>query len=92
MTYLEDETATTGVDDIKGIWVASDSPEIADEVRTLAPAYFPNVPREAIVYVGHGLAGSSYSTVQVSFPALGRFSHCSFLHTATTQIHFLVQD
>ena len=88
MTYLQDETTTTGVDDLKGIWVASDTPEIADEVRTLAPAYFPNVPREAIVYVGHGVAGSGSSTVQVCSPALGRLiSHFSLFYTATTQLN-----
>ena len=79
MTYLEDETTSTGVDGIKAIWVASDTPEIADEVRTLASTYFPNIPREAIVYVGHGLAGSSFSTVQVCFTALGGLSHFSLL-------------
>ncbi|CAM9350478.1 unnamed protein product, partial [Laminaria digitata] len=55
--YFEDEYMLTGVNVIKAIWVASDDPDVVDEVRTLAPAYFPNVPSEAIVYVAFGMAG-----------------------------------
>ncbi|CAM9648443.1 unnamed protein product [Laminaria digitata] len=64
--YFEDEYMLTGVDVIKAIWVASDDPDIVDEVRTLAPAYFPNVPSEAIVYVAFGMAGE----IPVPHPAL----------------------
>ena len=59
VTYFEDDTTSTGVDGIEAIWVASDDPDIVDEVRALAPAYFPNVPSEAIVYVASGVTGGS---------------------------------
>lgn len=55
--YFEEGTSTTGVDGIKAIWVASDDPDIVDEVHTLAPVYFPNVTSEAIVYVANGVTG-----------------------------------
>ena len=60
--YFEHETTQTGVDGIKAIWVASDDPDIVDEVRTLAPAYFPNVLRDAIVYAANGVTGGPNTT------------------------------
>ncbi|CAM9447993.1 unnamed protein product, partial [Laminaria digitata] len=57
--YFENKTTRTGVDGITAIWVASDDPNIVAEVRTLAPAYFPNVPSGAIVYVANGVKGGS---------------------------------
>lgn len=83
MDYFEKETTPTGVDGIKAIWVASDDPDIVGEVRTLAPAYFPNVPSEAIVYAANGVTGGSNTTgvdtitqTQVCFTALGRLQYC----------------
>ncbi|CAM9367715.1 unnamed protein product, partial [Laminaria digitata] len=57
VNYFEQESTATGVDDIKAIWVASDDPSIVDEVRTLAPTYFPHVRSEAIVYAANGVTG-----------------------------------
>ena len=62
MDYFEEHTTPTGVDGIKAIWVASDDRHIVDEVRTLAPAYFPNVINESIVYVANGVKGGSNTT------------------------------
>ncbi|CAN0094322.1 unnamed protein product, partial [Laminaria digitata] len=60
--YFEEESTPTGVDGIKAIWVASDDPGIVDEVRPLAPAYFPNVTSEAIAYVANGVTGGVNTT------------------------------
>lgn len=81
--YFEDENMQTGVNVIKAIWVASDDPGIVDEVRTLAPAYFPNVPSEAIVYVAFGMAGGpttrgvdTKTRTQVCCTLLAILRHC----------------
>lgn len=60
--YIEEQATPKGVSGIEAIWVASDDPAIVDEVRSLAPAYFPNVEEEAIVYVADGVAGGSNTT------------------------------
>lgn len=82
MDYFEEHTTPTGVDGIKAIWVASDDRHIVDEVRTLAPAYFPNVISEAIVYVANGVTGGSnttgvntYTETQVCCAALAWLPH-----------------
>ena len=71
MAYFEQETTPTGVDGIKAIWVASDDPDVVHEVRFLAPAYFPNVLREAIVYVSDGVTGGS-NTKRIHQPPRAR--------------------
>ncbi|CAM9799642.1 unnamed protein product, partial [Laminaria digitata] len=60
--FFEEESSPTGVDGIKAIWVASDDPGVVDEVRTLAPSYFPNVSSEAIAYVANGVTGGANTT------------------------------
>lgn len=57
LNYLEDEPSRTPAHKIKGIWVASDNTTVVNEVRSLAPAYFPNVRDEDIVYVDAGVPG-----------------------------------
>ncbi|CAM9461762.1 unnamed protein product, partial [Laminaria digitata] len=57
VNYLEEDASRTPVDEIRGIWVASDDLTMADEVRTLAHTYFPNVLSEAIVFVAGGVPG-----------------------------------
>lgn len=59
--YVEEATLT-GTNGIEAIWVASDDRTVVDEVRSLAPAYFPNVNRGAAVYVDDGVTGGSDST------------------------------
>ena len=83
--YFEHETTQTGVDGIKAIWVASDDPDVVHEVRFLAPAYFPNVLNEAIVYVSNGVTDGSNTrgvhtatTSQVCYAALRRLSRRPF--------------
>lgn len=43
---------------IKGIWVASDDPNVIDEVRQLYPLYFPYVEPELIFWVSDGVQGA----------------------------------
>ena len=62
MEYVEEEATLTGTNGIEAIWVASDDRTVVDEVRSLAPAYFPNVSRGAIVYVDDGVTGGSNTT------------------------------
>ena len=57
MRYLQQEPNGTSVGAIKGIWVASDTSEIVNKVRSLAGAYFPSVQSEDIVYVANGVLG-----------------------------------
>ena len=90
IAYFEQETTLTGVDGIKAIWVASDDPDVVHEVRFLAPAYFPNVLREAIVYVSDGVTGGSntkriHTTTasQVCYTALRRLSRRPFNTTTS---------
>lgn len=79
MNYLEEEgTSRTSVGEIRGIWVASDSAAMAEEVRSLAHAYFPNVMDKAIVFVADGVPGGvatsgvfTHTNSQVLSNALG---------------------
>lgn len=43
--------------DIKGIWVASDTAQVVDEVRAHASKYFPNVELRNIVSISNGVEG-----------------------------------
>lgn len=55
--YLQQEPNGTSVGSIKGIWVASDSADVVNEVRAQAGAYFPSVGSEDIVYAAGGVTG-----------------------------------
>lgn len=57
--YLDQEANGISVDDIKGIWVASDDATVVDEVRTQAHWYFPSVLSEDIVYIAGGVPGAA---------------------------------
>lgn len=93
MNYFEQESAATGVDDIKAIWVASDDPSIVDEIRTLAPTYFPHVLSEAIVYAADGVTGGpttrgvdTFTKTQVCSTPLGEGSHCHYITASTIEM------
>lgn len=64
--YLEDGPGPVSLRDIRGIWVASDDPNVLDEVRVAAPAYFPRVGNDTVVWasggVGNGLDRGSTAT------------------------------
>lgn len=64
LKYLDEAEKRGGeaAKDIKGIWVASDSPNAVREVRALAPDFFPTVPQEAIVWISGGNNGGRVST------------------------------
>lgn len=47
--YFENNS-TMNVDDIKGIWLASDDPTVILEVIELASIYFPNIPEDSIIF------------------------------------------
>lgn len=55
--YLEGDAGRISVNRIKGIWVASDDPAVLDEVRSIAPEYFPNTNNDTIVKVSDGQSG-----------------------------------
>ena len=57
--YLNEDDSRIPVDDVKGIWVASDDYTMADEVSALAHTYFPNVDSNAIVWVAGGVPGGA---------------------------------
>lgn len=71
--YLLNSSHGRPIEDIKGIWVASDDPNVAGEIRANASKYFPNVERDSIVWVSDGVEGgpetsgvATYSTSQVN--------------------------
>lgn len=57
VNYLAEDSSRTPIDDIKGIWVASDDSSVVGEVRKLARTYFPNVSSENILFVSDGVPG-----------------------------------
>lgn len=87
VNHLEEDSSRTSVNEIRGIWVASDDMTMVDEVRTLAHTYFPNVSGEAIVCVAGGVPGGvetsgvfTHTNQQVLIPALA-------IQHATAPIH-----
>lgn len=73
--YIQGGDAEDGlsIEDIKGIWVASDDPSAVEEVRAVAPMYLPNVDNSSIVCVSGGVEGGpdqdgvqTYSSHQVN--------------------------
>lgn len=53
--YLEGDAGRTSVELIKGIWVASDDPDVLEEVRSVAHLYFPNISNGSIAMVSDKL-------------------------------------
>ena len=47
---MEAKKSVNNIDEIKGIWVASDDMNVINEVRDLSSTYFPNVLKENIIY------------------------------------------
>lgn len=64
--YLEDEAASGGggarPEEIAAIWVASDDAIVINEVRALAPTYFPNVASNDIAWISGGEGGGAVTT------------------------------
>lgn len=54
---LEEDAGGISVDLIKGIWVASEDPDVLEEVRPVAHLNFPNISNGAIVMVSDKLTG-----------------------------------
>ncbi|CAM9692366.1 unnamed protein product [Scytosiphon promiscuus] len=58
VAYLEgDESGELGVEDIKGIWVASDDSQVVDKIKGLAPSYLPGVDNSTIFWASGGIDG-----------------------------------
>eukprot|EP00903_Cladosiphon_okamuranus_P007629 g7398.t1 len=49
--YLAESPAGVSAADIRGIWLSTDEEKVLDEVKALAPTFFPNVNPKAIVCV-----------------------------------------
>lgn len=57
MAYLEEEESELNVEDIKGIWVASDDDSVVQRLREVAPSYLPNVDTSNIYWASRGVEG-----------------------------------
>lgn len=49
--FLEDSPQGVSVEDITGLWVASDDPSVIGEMQSLAQQYFPNVGPESVIWI-----------------------------------------
>lgn len=65
VAYLEGEESQLNVEDIKGIWVASDDDRVVEIIKALAPSYLPNVDNSTIYWASGGVEGG---------PELGRMA------------------
>lgn len=57
MAYLEGEESELNVEDIRGIWVASDDSEVVERIKAIAPSYLPNVSNNTIFWAAGGVEG-----------------------------------
>lgn len=57
MAYLEGEESQLNVEDIRGVWVASDDDRMVEIVREIAPSYLPNVENSTIYWASGGVEG-----------------------------------
>lgn len=85
--YINTGAEGISVEDIKGIWLASDDPAAVDEVRAAVPAYLPNVANSTVVWVSSGVPGgprvremTTRSDRQVWTALLSLCQHVSWRH------------
>lgn len=52
--------------DIRGIYVASDDSGVVDEVRRLAPNYFPNVAPDDVIFLADGKANCTIGVHEIA--------------------------
>lgn len=57
VTYLQGEESQLDVEDIRGIWVASDDSGVVDRIKAIAPSYLPNVGNSTIFWASGGVEG-----------------------------------
>ncbi|CAM9400430.1 unnamed protein product, partial [Hapterophycus canaliculatus] len=57
VAYLEGDESELGVEDITGIWIASDDSRVVDEIKVLAPSYLPRVDNSTIFWASGGVEG-----------------------------------
>lgn len=57
VTYLEGDETELKVEDIRGIWVASDDSGVVDRIKEIAPRYLPNVDNSTIFWASGGVEG-----------------------------------
>lgn len=55
MAYLEGRESQLNVEDIRGIWVASDDSGVVDRIKEIAPSYLPNVDNSTIFSASGGV-------------------------------------
>lgn len=57
VAYLEGDETQLNVEDIRGIWVASDDSGVVDRIKEIAPSYLPNVDNSTIFWAAGGVEG-----------------------------------
>ena len=57
MDYLDGGESELNVEDIRGIWVASDDSGVVERIKEIAPSYLPNVESNAIFWASGGVEG-----------------------------------
>eukprot|EP00903_Cladosiphon_okamuranus_P005843 g5784.t1 len=57
VAYLEGQESQLNVEDIRGIWVASDDSGVVDRIKEIAPSYLPNVDNSTIFWASGGVEG-----------------------------------
>lgn len=96
LDYLE---SINMVDEMKGIWVASDDIDVVGEVRELVVDYFPNIPKNEIIYISSGFENEvtthsikqKYSSFMYLMADLEKLSDSSvFIGTYSSNIGRLV--
>lgn len=65
--YLRNTEGATPVEEIKGIWVASDDSSVLGEVQEHWSKYFPNVERDMIVWISGDGGVATHTNRQVLF-------------------------
>eukprot|EP00752_Nemacystus_decipiens_P018203 g16332.t1 len=55
--YLDGGESELDVEDIRGVWVASDDSGVVDRIKEIAPKYLPNVDNNTIFWASGGVEG-----------------------------------
>ncbi|CAM9899855.1 unnamed protein product [Ascophyllum nodosum] len=102
--YIKAHSQEMSVEDIKGIWVASDDPAAENEIRAIASAFFPNVDNSTVFWAAGGVPGGpavssvktrtdkqNYAELVYMFADLHQLTHASlFVGTFSSNVGRLV--